>query len=152
MVLESVWLLKVVVKYLMLVAERDVRAYLWQYLERDIIVNSSFPADLRIKKKREFAAVRAEGKKVYTFSLIIYVLKNQLEHPRLGLIVSKKVSKKAVVRNKIKRRLREIFRLNQNSLDSFDMVIIAKQNAAECEYADLEKNFIKALKNAEVYQ
>ena len=70
----------------------------------------------------------------------------------MGLIVSKKVSKKAVVRNKIKRRLREIFRLNQNSLDSFDIVIIAKQNAAECEYADLEKNFIKALKNAEVYQ
>ena len=75
-----------------------------------------------------------------------------MEHPRLGLIVSKKVSKKAVERNKLKRRLREIFRLNQNSLDSFDIVIIAKQNAADCTYTDLEKNFIKALKNAEIYR
>lgn len=76
---------------------------------------------------------------------------NQLSHPRLGLIVSKKVSKKAVERNKLKRRLREIFRLNQNNLNSFDIVVIAKQNANECTYLQLEKNFIKALKNAQVY-
>ena len=112
----------------------------------------TFPGSCRLKKKAEFQEVRSRGEKLYTRNLIIYYLKNQLSHPRLGITVSKKVSKKAVLRNKIKRRIREIFRIHQNELDSCDILVIARWAAVAAEYQELERNFINALTNAKVYK
>jgi len=56
----------------------------------------------------------------------IYAMKNPLGHARVGLVVSKKVSKKAVVRNRIKRQIREAFRLQQRQLGAIDFVVVAK--------------------------
>ena len=61
----------------------------------------------------------------------VYAAKNQLGHARLGLVVSKKVSKKAVVRNRVKRLIRENFRLQQDSLGACDFVIVAKAPLSE---------------------
>jgi len=59
--------------------------------------------------------------------------------PRLGLSVSRKVGG-AVQRNLFKRRLREIFRLNQHSLlENCEMVVIPRKEAAEWDYQELEK-------------
>ena len=56
----------------------------------------------------------------------IYVADNALDHARLGLVVSKKVSKRAVVRNRIKRQIRETFRQQQQTLGARDYVVVAK--------------------------
>lgn len=56
----------------------------------------------------------------------VYVANNGLDHARIGLVVSKKVSKKAVIRNRIKRQIREAFRQQQQTLGAVDYVVVAK--------------------------
>jgi len=65
---------------------------------------------------------------------------NQLQHPRLGMAISRKVANKAVSRNRIKRVIRESYRHWQTRLDSLDIVIlgrvgIAKQPSKELDAA-----------------
>jgi ribonuclease P protein component len=55
---------------------------------------------------------------------------NELGHARLGLAISKRVSKRAVERNRIKRLLRESFRRIRSQLPPVDMVIMAREQAA----------------------
>lgn len=57
----------------------------------------------------------------------VYARPNDLDHGRLGLVVGKKVAKRAVRRNYIKRTVREWFRLNQHQLAGMDYVVRAKQ-------------------------
>ena len=108
----------------------------------------TLPAERRLKKQLDFAAAREEGVKYYSPHLIIYIRKSSLDFPRLGVVVSKKVSKRAVDRNLIKRRLREIFRLNQHDLAKVDLVLIAKKNILAADYQDLSDGLLKALKQA----
>ncbi len=65
----------------------------------------------RISKKKDIEKVLKKGKSFKEGPLILKTLKNDLDFCRFGFIVSQKVSKKAVVRNQIKRKLREIIRL-----------------------------------------
>jgi ribonuclease P protein component len=55
---------------------------------------------------------------------------NELGHARLGLAISKRVSKRAVERNRIKRLLRESFRRIQHQLPSVDVMVMAREQAA----------------------
>lgn len=57
----------------------------------------------------------------------VYARPNDLGHGRVGLVVGKKVAKRAVRRNYIKRTVREWFRLNQHQLAGMDYVVRAKQ-------------------------
>ncbi len=111
----------------------------------------SFPKERRLRTSSDFHKVRESSHKLFSKSLIIYYLDNNLSYPRLGIIVSKKVSKKAVVRNKIKRQIREIFRLNQNKISAVDIVVIAKQAAKDSSYLQIENNLLKALAYAKKF-
>ena len=62
---------------------------------------------------------------------------NSENYPRLGLVVSRKVNKRAVVRNRIKRVVRESFRCNKDHLAGLDIVVIAKPAAASAENKQL---------------
>ena len=110
--------------------------------------NLSFAKNKHLRKSSEFKIVREANNKLFTKSILIYFLENNLGYPRLGLVVSKTVSKKSVTRNLVKRRLREVFRLNQNQIQAIDIVIIARLHSAECSYHQLEDNFMKALRYA----
>jgi ribonuclease P protein component len=71
------------------------------------------------------------------------VLPNELPYCRLGLAVSRKVGN-AAVRNKIKRRLREIFRKQlKDRLLRYDFVVVARSASAEAEFADLQMSIVK---------
>ena len=87
--------------------------------------------DRVFKKNQHF------GNRHFTF---LY-MKNQLDHNRLGIMVSKKVSKKAVVRNRIRRQIREAYRLQMDGFASgVDCIIIAKGSCVNGEYKDLYKS------------
>lgn len=132
--------------------QRVVREYLFLLQGKAITDKFTYSKELRLTKRNDFLRIKAEGERLYSRNLIIYYLPNSLNHPRLGVTVSKKVSKKAVIRNKIKRRMREIFRINQHNLSSTDILIIAKFHSLTATYQELEANFIKALRYAEIFK
>jgi ribonuclease P protein component len=69
-----------------------------------------------------------------------YITPNGARGVRVGVSVSAKVGK-AVVRNKIRRRLKEIFRMNQDGFrQGFDLVVVARDAAATAEYAEIERD------------
>ena len=72
-----------------------------------------------------------------------HVAANAYPHPRLGLIVSKRVSKKSVARNRLKRMVRDSFRRRQHQLGRIDYVIIAKPEAVEALRVTLRRELDK---------
>ena len=89
------------------------------------------------------------GRKIHCPHFVVYVLENGLDHHRLGITVSRKVGK-AVVRNKVKRRLREVFRANKPNWNvHFDMVLNVKRSAAEAVFEELRTDFREALDRLE---
>ena len=85
----------------------------------------------RISKRSEFRYISNFGKKLEDKYFIVLFCIGQTERSRLGLTVSRKVGN-AVKRNRVKRLLREYFRLNRQKLDgNWDINIIAKKDAAD---------------------
>ena len=86
---------------------------------------NGFSASYRILKSTDFQNLSFQGKTLRTPAFKIQILPNELVHPRLGVTVSKYVSKKANIRNFIKRQIRENFRKNKHLLPSIDVVFVA---------------------------
>ncbi|MBW2337046.1 MAG: ribonuclease P protein component [Deltaproteobacteria bacterium] len=85
----------------------------------------------RILKRPEFIALSKSGRRVQNTEFIAYFLHAQYNRSRLGVTVTKKVGQ-AVERNRIKRLVREFFRLNRHCLSgNWDISIIAKRQSAE---------------------
>lgn len=97
-----------------------------------------------LAKKRDFDLVFKEGLSTASKHLVLYARPNELNWSRLGLSVSKKIGK-AVIRNRLKRLLREAaWKTLADSAQRFDFVIVTKKSAAE---AGME-NFIKEMEKA----
>ncbi|PIE64290.1 MAG: ribonuclease P protein component [Desulfobacterales bacterium] len=87
----------------------------------------------RLRKSQEFKALSKKGKRHFSKLFIIICQKNNASRSRLGITVSKKVGK-AVTRNRIKRIIRNFFRLNRHFLkESLDINVIARKASGEAE-------------------
>ncbi|AFA50287.1 ribonuclease P protein component [Acetobacterium woodii] len=94
-----------------------------------------------LSKENEFKQVFKVGDVFGNRVLVFYFLKNEKKENRLGIIVSKKVSKKAVVRNKVKRRIKEAYRHNEDSFTKgYDIILIAKESIKDVPFSSLEKS------------
>lgn len=100
---------------------------------------SLFSKPHRVLKSKEFTQVLNGGTRHQTRNFIFYLYINSKKNHRLGMIVTRKVSK-AVGRNRVKRLLREYFRLylgaQLNEVPSLDFIVIAKRGST---FLDLEK-------------
>lgn len=101
----------------------------------------------RLRKKRDFEEVFKKGKTKTGKNLFLKARKNKLKTNRFGWVVSLKVSKKAVVRNKIKRQLRAIVKKNFSNLkQGLDIVVVARPEIVNKNYQEIENDLESLLK------
>jgi len=96
-----------------------------------------FGAELRLRSKLQFDAIYAGGKRIDDRFFGLRVKPNGLAHPRIGLAVAVKTAGGGVARNRVRRLIRESFRLAQHELPAVDIVVAAKIPAREAPAATL---------------
>lgn len=102
----------------------------------------------RLCKRAEFLQAQREGGKFVTPHLVVYARAGDQPWARLGLTVSRKVGN-AVVRNKVKRRLREAFRNHKRELPAaIDLVVIARSESPQAPLEALTRELIEAAHRA----
>ncbi len=95
-----------------------------------------------LKQNSDFRRVYTRGKSAASPRAVVYCRKNRLGRNRTGYTVSKKLGN-AVTRNRVRRRLREIMRLNQNRLlQGYDLIVVARSRAVNTEYGRLETDVL----------
>lgn len=93
-------------------------------------------------KNKDFQIVYKKGKSYANKYLVMYILENYTEENRLGISVSKKVGN-SVVRHRITRLIRESYRLQESRFQNgFDIVVIARTNAKDKTYQEIESALI----------
>ena len=103
-----------------------------------------------LTKRHDFVAASKRGTKGVAYSVIIQIRNRHDDKPaRYGITASKKTGN-AVIRNRAKRRLREIVRhmLTPLAAQGHDYVLVARHNTADIDWVQLVKDFHKALRRA----
>lgn len=99
-----------------------------------------------LKENRLFRRLYAKGKTTANSYLAVYCRRNGSSGNRLGITVSTKLGN-AVTRNRVRRRLREVYRLNEHRLRmGYDIVIVARYRSVRARYQDLDKSFLALAK------
>lgn len=107
----------------------------------------------RLKKKKDFDAIFKEWKFKRSLFILLGIKKNDLNYSRFGIIVSKKIAKKAVVRNKIKRKIREILRNRIKEIDrGYDVVIIPSKEIVDKNYQEIKISLERGLKKIKILE
>ena len=84
--------------------------------------------------------------------LVLYARKNRTDSNRIGITVSKKLGH-AVVRNRTRRRLREVYRLHEDQFQpGWDLVVVARSRAVNAEFDRLTKSYLSLAKKAGILQ
>ena len=97
-----------------------------------------------LKKNSDFRRLYSRGKSAVTPYMVVYCRRNGLDHNRVGYTVSTKLGH-AVVRNRVRRRLREIYRLTLPQLKTgWDIVIVARGRCVGAEYSRMDTAFVSA--------
>lgn len=104
---------------------------------------------LRLRNRADFSRVYRVGKSFANRQLVVYWSNRpEVERFRLGVSVSKKIGK-AVVRNRMRRLIKEIVRLHEAEIrDHVDIIFIVRKGAVGMSYRELEKSVLHALRKA----
>lgn len=90
-----------------------------------------FESKHHIRQASEFVVVKQQGKRIVDLCFVFIYLKAKRDYPRLGMVIGKKHCPLAVNRNRLKRIIRETFRLNQHRLSAIDLVVALKSPLVE---------------------
>jgi ribonuclease P protein component len=107
----------------------------------------------RLAKREDFNKVFRFGKSVANQQFVLYhFTKPEHEYFRLGVSVSKKIGN-AVVRNRLRRIMKEIVRLNKDGITlTADFILIARKPIVEMDYKQIESCLLHVLKKANLYK
>ena len=140
-----VWLPRTAALFCRVVVPKAVSVWPFDFSAQ--VVSQDFSREKRLLTPRHFKAVfDSPTGKVPGKNLLILARENGLDHPRLGLVIGKKSVKLAVQRNRLKRLMRDSFRLNQQLLAGLDIVIVARKGLGEIENPELHQHFGKLWK------
>lgn len=105
--------------------------------------------EYRLAKREDFSKVYRYGKSAANHQFVLYYLPQpKLEHFRFGVSVSKKVGN-AVVRNRLRRMMKEIVRLNKEQMaPHYDYILLARKPVVEMPYAEMEKSLWHVVRKA----
>lgn len=102
-------------------------------------------ARVTVKQNGDFRRIYRRGRSAVTGGMVVYCLKNKKGMSRLGVTVSTKVGH-AVVRNRVRRRFRELYRLHRGELlPGYDIIMVARVRAAAMPYQKLESQYLRCL-------
>lgn len=105
----------------------------------------------RLKKEKDFKEVFSKGRTVYSNPINIRFFWRDVNERRVGIIVSKKVSKKAVTRNRVKRVLREQMREKIERVQrGIDIIIIAKRDILKLNFKEINISLEEVLKKGKI--
>lgn len=105
-----------------------------------------------VKSYFDFKKAYNKRKSFGNKNLVLYIRKNNLPYSRLGLTVSKKVGN-AVVRNKIKRRMKEIYRSEVDKIkDGYDLIFVVKKHVPDLDFWELRGSFLHILRISNMYK
>lgn len=112
-------------------------------------MSKSLGRHVRLRVRGEYTAVQERGRRVSSRYLTLIGMPNQLDHDRLGIIASRKLGG-AVIRNRAKRRLREIFRQSEpdtvpSGQPALDLVAIARRDLVSAPFADVNRDVQAAM-------
>jgi ribonuclease P protein component len=103
----------------------------------------SFPRTARLTTSDHYQRVFAESTRVSNRAFTLLARANTEGVPRLGLAISKKCARKAVQRNRIKRLVRETFRMQQKELPAIDIVVLCRPEAVQQDSKELAQGLEK---------
>ena len=118
-------------------------------------MNNKYPKEERLKSRKDISELFATGESLFSYPIkLIYLEKQEVRVPpvRMGVSVPRRLWKRAVDRNRIKRKLREVYRLNKSTLVSIlgnngqlngMMVYVGREDVA---YSELESAFQNIVK------
>ena len=113
--------------------------------------DQGYPASCRLRTSREYTHVWRKGRRCHTVHLLVIALSGSACGTRLGISVSRKVGN-AVCRNRIKRWVREYFRVNRGSMPAgTELSVVVKPGAATLGHQDLDEELRGALRQLGVY-
>lgn len=96
-----------------------------------------------LKLNHEFRRLYAKGKSAAAPTLAIYCRKNNREKTRLGFTVGVKLGH-AVVRNRVRRRMKEAYRTNESVfLSGYDIVVVGRTRAVHAKYREIERQLLQ---------
>jgi ribonuclease P protein component len=112
-------------------------------------MRETFGPQERIRKKKDFDRLYKNGNRFRGKYLTLVYLDNNFAFSRLGVVASRKVGG-AVLRNRVKRRMRELYRRHKMLINlPVDMVAIAKAESARTSWLEFSEDFLSALKAME---
>lgn len=113
------------------------------------MAGEQFTKEQRLRKRRDFLICYTYGRRVQHRYFTLYLLERKEGKTRLGLTVSRKLGG-AVLRNRVKRKVREIFRRSAVFFPSegYDLVFIAKKGCIDLGYWELEKELTRVIREA----
>ena len=107
-------------------------------------------AAVTVKENYEFRRIYRKGRSVVSPYFVVYCLKNRAGASRLGVTVSKKLGH-AVVRNRVRRRIRESYRIHEDRFrQGYDIVVVARVRAAHSRYDKLERALLSMAEKLEL--
>jgi ribonuclease P protein component len=109
------------------------------------------PRKYKLKEENDFKETFKQGKYFQQQFIKIKILKNDLAINRFGFLIGLKISKRAVQRNKIKRRLEEIIRLKLEEMKpGFDIIVMVNPEIKEKDYQAIKENLASLFKKAKL--
>lgn len=111
-----------------------------------------FPSELRLKNKQQFKKIFHDAKRLTGNYFTVFLKANALNHPRLAIIITKRSVRNAVDRNRLRRIIKESFRLHQYVVSGYDVLIIASKDINQLTNKELTQCLAKQWQRLHKYQ